>query len=49
MKTKNILTLIVAAGLTSLASSASAVTSSYAPLLTQGSVTAGNRGGGTGE
>ncbi len=35
MKTKNILTLIVAAGLTSFASSASAVTSSYAPLLTQ--------------
>ena len=35
MKSKNILTLIVAAGLTSFASSASAVTSSYAPLLTQ--------------
>jgi hypothetical protein len=35
MKSKNILTLIVAAGLTTFASSASAVTSSYAPLLTQ--------------
>ena len=42
MKSKNILTLIVAAGLTSLASSASAVTSSYAPLLTQSTTVLNN-------
>ena len=42
MKSKNILTLIVAAGLTSFASSASAVTSSYAPLLTQNTAVLNN-------
>jgi hypothetical protein len=42
MKTKNILTLIVAAGLTSFASSASAVTGSYAPLLTQSTTVLNN-------
>jgi len=42
MKTKNILTLIVAAGLTSLASSAFAVSGSYAPLLTQSTTVLNN-------
>jgi hypothetical protein len=42
MKSENILTLIVAAGLTTFASSASAVTSSYAPLLTQNTAVLNN-------
>jgi len=42
MKSKNILTLIVAAGLTSLASSAFAVSGSYAPLLTQSTTVLNN-------